>query len=271
MSKPKNKTKPAAKPAVKAKTDNSNAPAKRSKAKGLSAEDQAKLDALAGSIECETIAAETPVDRAAREDADMEALLAKMDEDAIDASLLASEDIETVAPINAEEVYASMTSELTVAEPTDEPAKVRAPRGRKPKEKRETVKSGESAPKRAIDPARLAAIVGESEAERLIAGAVTLPIKVRDKAVNAVAAITNGGRMSGYTQLAIEHLRKAEDNVSTSTGIVGMYRERGYSPGTAAAQAQQQMVLLDYLGIAKREGRSIRLNVSNPLTVAVVA
>lgn len=271
MSKSKNKTAPAAKPSVKAKTDNRNAPPKRSKTKGLSAEDQATLDALASSIECETIAVETVIDKTAREDAEMEALLSKMDEDAIDASLLASEDIETITPINAEEVYASMTSELTVAEPTDEEAKPRKSAGRKPKEKRETVKSGESAPKRAIDPHRLASIVGEAEAARLIAGASALPVKVRDKAVNAVAAITNGVRMSGYTQLAIEHLRKAEDNVSTATGIVGMFRDRGYSPGTAAAQAQQQMVLLDYLGIAKREGRSIRLNTSNPLTVAVAA
>lgn len=248
MSKPKKNTKPAAKTAATAKADNRNAPPKRSKVKPVI--ETAETVEVSG-------------------DTDMEALLAEMDEQAIDASLLEAEDIETVTPVNAEEVYASMTSELTVAEPTDEEAKPRKSRG--PKAKRETVKSGESAPKRAIDPARLAAIVGETEAQRLIAGAVTLPVKVRDKAVNAVAAITNGVRMSGYTQLAIEHLRKAEDNVSTSTGIVGMYRERGYSPGTAAAQAQQQMVLLDYLGIAKREGRSIRLNVSNPLTVAVAA
>jgi len=268
MSKPKNKTAPKTpKTTVKAKADNTNTRAKKPKA--LSPEKQADLDAIAGTIECETIAAETAVDTAAREDAEMEALLAGMDEEAIVASIADAEDIETVEPIDAEAVYATMSSELTVAEPTDEGATPRKSKGSKAK--RETVKAGESAPRRAIDPVRLADIVGEDEAARLLRTATALPVKIRDKAVNAVAAITNGTQMSTYTKMAIDHLRKAEDNSSTSAGIVGMYRERGYSPGTAAAQAQQQMVLLDYLGVAKREGRGIRLNVSSPLTQAIAA
>lgn len=249
------------------KADNRNAPRTKKAAETKPVIEEVEIMA---EVEATEVAAveETPVDDA---DLEMETLLAKMDEEAIDASLLDAEEVETVATVKAEDVYAKMESELSVADPEDVAA-VKASKAAKPaKQKRETVKAGESAPKRTVDPERLAQIVGEEEAQRLITGSAKLPVKVRDKAINALAAVTSGATLSGYTKYAIEHLQKAPENETTSKGIIEMLAGRGYTPGTASAQGQQQMVLLDYLGVAKRDGRTLRLNTKHPLMEALAA
>lgn len=204
------------------------------------------------------------------EDSEMSALVAELDEDAIDVSVLDASEIETVTPIDREEVYAGMESELSVGDTEVEGV---APKS-KAKTKKATTKTASdvtAAPRRTIDVERLKAIVGDDEAARLITDAAKLPVKVRDKAVNAVASITSGGTMSGYTKYAIELLRASPDNEVSSKGMIEMFLTRGYKQGTASAQAQQQMVLLDHLGFAKRTGRTIKLVADAPLLTAMAA
>lgn len=261
MSKSNAKKKASAKTAPVVRADNSKAPKGKSSKKPaaeVAVVDADIIDAAAAMSEDE--------------------ILASLDSAAIETSEATAEEVETVTPINVEEVYATMKSDLPISDEADVEATGRKTEGKaegktkgKAKAKRETVKAGESAPRRAIDPERLAAIVGEEEANRLIVESGALPVKIRDKATNAISAILNGTRVSGYTEKAINHLRAAPENSATSKDIIGMYRENRYSPGTAAAQAQQQMVLLNYLGVAKRDGRTLKLVTDSPLLTAIAA
>lgn len=86
-----------------------------------------------------------------------------------------------------------------------------------------------------------------------------LPVKIQSKARNAIAAMTSGVRLSGYTRYAAEALLAAENQTMTGTQLRDILTARGYTPGTASAQAQQQMTLLPFLGVAQRDGKAIKI------------
>lgn len=88
--------------------------------------------------------------------------------------------------------------------------------------------------------------------ERL-SGLDDLPKKVGEKAVNLIAHLGGGAKLSCYTEIAIKML--IETGELTSKALFERYVARPYSEGTSRSQSGQMMQLLPALGLADRTGR----------------
>jgi hypothetical protein len=93
--------------------------------------------------------------------------------------------------------------------------------------------------------------------------------KVKEKAINAFQSACGQSSLSVFTQIAIDLLK--DKGVLTGADIKNRYLARPYSPGTASAQSSQLMQLLPVLGIAKRSGNTLELNVDSPLLALLSA
>ena len=196
---------------------------------------------------------------------DLDAVLASMDQQAEDTSgaLIVGDDAD-VEDMDKAEVYAGQESDIVVADGKQE----KSGRTRQKTKKAEAGTPGVG--RRKIDVTKLASILGTQEgADQLISGIHTLPKKVQDKATNALAAITSGGGLSTYTKRTVAKL--AESGTISVAEIKAMMKDSGYSQGTANSQAQQQMVMLNFLGVASRAGSNLVYNAEHPLSVAIAA
>ena len=88
--------------------------------------------------------------------------------------------------------------------------------------------------------------------------------KVREKAVNLIVNRDRPESVSIFTRLAVKRLLEAGS--TTSAELAKLYREcganggKGYSEGTARAQANQMMALLPELKVASRDGKVLTLD-----------
>ncbi|MGU5794221.1 hypothetical protein ACV1DW_15430 [Aeromonas hydrophila] len=78
----------------------------------------------------------------------------------------------------------------------------------------------------------------------------TLPKKVGEKAVNLIAHLAGGAKLSCYTEIALEML--LETGELSSKALYDRYKARPYSEGTSRSQCGQLMQLLPAMGIAER-------------------
>lgn len=81
--------------------------------------------------------------------------------------------------------------------------------------------------------------------------------KVREKAVNLFDGAANGRKLSNYTRIALRELLEREE-----MSVMDLKRVYGadYSPGTSNSQAHQIMQLLPALKIARKDGKSLKVN-----------
>ena len=80
-----------------------------------------------------------------------------------------------------------------------------------------------------------------------------LPKKVGEKAVNLIAHLGGGAKLSCYTEIAIKML--LDNGELTSKELFDRYIARPYSEGTSRSQCGQMMQLLPALGLADRTSR----------------
>lgn len=159
-------------------------------------------------------------------------------------------DIEAAETVDKDALYAEQESSLAV----DDTSKKTAP---KAKRKRKTADGEKQVrAKREINMTKLAEIYTDPNAK--VAEIDNLPKKVQDKARNALMAMTVGVRLSQYTGYAVNALKLSGGAIEVGA-IRDILAKRGYSQGTASAQAQQQMALLPFLGVAEREGRVLSI------------
>lgn len=78
----------------------------------------------------------------------------------------------------------------------------------------------------------------------------TLPKKVGEKAVNLIAHLAGGAKLSCYTEIALGML--LETGELSSKALYDRYKARPYSEGTSRSQCGQLMQLLPAMGIAER-------------------
>lgn len=78
----------------------------------------------------------------------------------------------------------------------------------------------------------------------------TLPKKVGEKAVNLIAHLAGGAKLSCYTEIALGML--LESGELSSKALYDRYKARPYSEGTSRSQCGQLMQLLPAMGIAER-------------------
>lgn len=83
--------------------------------------------------------------------------------------------------------------------------------------------------------------------------------KVGEKAVNALQAAITEKSASRYTQMGLDAFFKAEESI-TCKEIETAMLDKKVAPSTARAQSQQMMQLFTMLGIAVRDGKSIKVN-----------
>lgn len=185
-------------------------------------------------------------------------ILAALDDEATSTADDILADIEAAETVDKDAIYEEQESTLSV---DDTDKKDDAPKAKR-KSKSANGEAKAPRPKREINMTKLAEIYPDGNA--MVTSIETLPKKVQDKARNALLAMTTGIRLSQYTGYAIDAL-----NNSGGTVEVGKLREiledRGYKRGTASAQAQQQMTLLPYLGVAERNGRMLTLKPGDAL------
>lgn len=235
MAKPKTTAKTTKPTAAVAKAQDKNTPAPRaSKPKAEeTVDDMADLEAL--------IAGE-------------EEIIKKFDDDT-DGALIVSDAVE--ATVNKDEIYAKQKSDEAKGKSTRKTRAAKAS-GDTPKAPRAS---------RTLTAAMLSDFHADPQA--LLDSIDQLPKKVQDKARNALHAAVNGGNASVYTQKAIDMMKNATGGVITSKDLKSRLEQDGYTSGTAAAQAQQQMVLLDFLGIAKRNRNELALVTNSPVLKAL--
>lgn len=92
------------------------------------------------------------------------------------------------------------------------------------------------------------------------------PVKAMDKVQNVMAWSQGLAELSVYTQISVTHLIKS--GVSDTAGFrLAMMSNptKPYPSSTASAQAGQMMSILPVLGMAMKEGKSLKLNESSPL------
>lgn len=91
----------------------------------------------------------------------------------------------------------------------------------------------------------------------------TLAKKVQDKVVNVFAVVAGKARLSGYTKIVVDAL--IEKGSLSSKEASDALETRGYKNGTARAQSNQMFTVLPLLGIAIREGKSLKVNPESTL------
>ena len=201
----------------------------------------------------------------AEDDMSLDALIAEeMAAEAADTSgaLIVSEDADNT--VNKGEVYADQKSKLGVNSTDDKaPAKAKT----KVAKTREAGSEASGRTRRTINADDLKAFF-DNPADKL-AQIDTLPKKIQDKARNVLSAISGSGTVSTYTKQAVKALTAAENGTMTAKDLKAHLLSCGYSDGTAAAQAQQQMVLLSYLGVAARDKSILTLVPASPVTKAI--
>ena len=161
------------------------------------------------------------------------------------------------ADVNKDEIYAKQKADKAKGKTSSRKARAK-PTGDAPKRTRAS---------RTLTAAMLTSL--HDDPQTMLDNIENLPKKVRDKARNALHAAANGGHASVYTQKAIKMMQSATGGVVTSKDLKAQFEQDGYSSGTASAQAQQQMVLLDFLGIAKRNRNELVLNGSSKVLKAL--
>jgi len=95
----------------------------------------------------------------------------------------------------------------------------------------------------------------------------TLAKKVQDKVVNIFAVVAGKSRLSGYTKIVVDAL--VEKGELTSKEAFEALAERGYKIGTARSQSNQMFTVLPILGIAVRDGKSLKVNPNSTLIEAL--
>lgn len=209
-----------------------------------------RLEEIAAKIEVDDIDRKNDADRKREADAETDAILAAMDAQADAAAEDFMGDAAPVEKIDKEAVYAEQDSELSV-DNTETPAE--APKSSRKKKSPAAAKSVRKP--RVIMASSLSKVYDEPEA--VIANIDNLPKKVQDKARNAMMAMAGDTRLSQYTKYALDALTASEDGTIEVADIRSLLINRGYKDGTASAQAQQQMVLLPFLGVASRTGSKL--------------
>ncbi|MCR9222879.1 MAG: hypothetical protein NXH70_02320 [Hyphomonas sp.] len=177
-------------------------------------------------------------------------ILAALDDEATATADEILANIETAETVDKTAIYEEQESTLSVDDTANKGDAPKAKRKRK-------VAEGEKQPraKREINMTKLAEIYDDGN--KMVKGIDTLPKKVQDKARNAFMAMTAGVRLSQYTGYAVEALKASENGTIEVANVRELLVKRGYKDGTASAQAQQQMALLPFLGVAERSGRML--------------
>ena len=96
------------------------------------------------------------------------------------------------------------------------------------------------------------------------------PKKVQEKSVNLIACAVKGGTLSNYTVIALKAL--LDRGAVTSAELRAAYEtnpEKAYGKGTANAQAGQMMRLFPDLGIAVKDGKTLKVNEDSVLIPAL--
>lgn len=97
---------------------------------------------------------------------------------------------------------------------------------------------------------RARALLGD-EFDGIVAGMSVAPKKVADKVYNVLCCVADRGKLSRYTNIALDTL--AGKRVVSSADLQAAFIDAGYTEATARSQAHQQMVALPILGVAKKE------------------
>jgi len=215
----------------------------------------------AASVE-EVTADTTTMDAAA---ADIDAIAALLDaESAAPVEDVASDEGELIDSVASEidladakgEAYKSSTSEIDTSEEKSGDEKVvKTARSRAVKQPFEDIVMAYHKE----EPLVLDAEQGEmtdAQVKELIA---SMPQKkVREKALQMFGNIMKDEKLSKYTIIALEVLKKAylSGEVVTTAQLKKAYENEGYKPGTANAQQGQMMVLFSEMKLAERLDRS---------------
>lgn len=203
---------------------------------------------------------------------DLDAVLNSMDDDAVATAAEASAEEETpVVTIDKAAVYAEQTSKIESGD-EDVSAEPVASSKAKSAKRKEEAHATPGAPRRSINTPVLVDLVGQEEADRLVSGIEKLPKKVQDKARNALAAVSNGSGLSTYTKIAVSALQDNGGTI-TSAQLKEAMTKAGYKDRTVASQSQQQMAVLDHLGVVIRDKKAhtLTLNSTSPIAVRLVA
>jgi hypothetical protein len=179
-------------------------------------------------------------------------------------ALITSADVET--HVNKDEAYANQKNTLSV---TGTKVKGKAKSTGRVTKAREAGAAGVGRSRKVMLASDIAAFYDDPAAK--IAAISALPIKIQDKARNALLAMSGNARASTYTRQAIEALTSAPDNTMTAKELKAFFVGCKYSDGTSAAQAQQQMVLLNFIGAAARDKSSLKLLVPSTITDAIMS
>jgi hypothetical protein len=188
-------------------------------------------------------------------------ILAALDDEATNTADDILADIASAETIDKSDIYESQESKLSV---DDTATKSSPPKKTKRKRKAADGTEKEIRARREIDMTKLAEIY--QDAPKMVESITGLPKKVQDKAKNAMLAMTTGARLSQYTGYAVEALKIAEGGTIEVGTLRSILENRGYKQGTANAQAQQQMALLPFLGVAERNGRLLTLKEGDAFT-----
>jgi len=175
-------------------------------------------------------------------------ILAALDEESTATADAILADIDAPETVDKSAIYEEQESSLTVDDTEKTKPAKKTKRVRKTADGEQVLRA-----KREVDMAKLGEIYEDPIAK--INEIESLPMKVRDKARNAFLAMTTSSRLSQYTGYAVAALNTAHDGVIEVGTLRNILESRGYKQGTANAQAQQQMALLPFLGIAERNGR----------------
>lgn len=223
-----------------------------------------ELEALLGE---DVIASEALADLEAESDAedDLEALLDEVEGDEDEAAMEAA-----AAEIESEQVAASANE----AAPGDADEVVETEKKKATRVCTQGMRPSEIIDLKIGDDFKKLAVIREGDEKRkgkrlvehmdkLKAAIDELPKKVGEKAVNIFQHLNNGAELSCYTHDAIAFLRESggftkkelhDFYAADNTGV----NSKPYSQGTAGAQSSQMMKLLPALGIAERDGMSLK-------------
>ena len=216
---------------------------------------------------------QTLIDEAIAEIEASEAVVVVSDEE------LSDDIADDIAALDAREgAYADQESEVDIAEAGPSEAKSEGKAEAKADKPKRSVKLPFEDAVKAIHAAEPLCL--DSEAGALDdAGIQTLidgvkQVKVQEKLVNLLHGVLADAKMSVYTTIALDLLKKAyhSGEALTSAQIRKAYEEKGYKSGTVNAQQGQMMVLFSALGMADRVDRAtLKPNANSVLLDALCA
>ena len=98
----------------------------------------------------------------------------------------------------------------------------------------------------------------KAKQDEFLENAKVLNVKATHKTITVLKQLAGKGQMVNYVKMGIEAL--VEKKELTRQELTQVFLDKPLSKGTANAQSSQQMFMLPVLGVATRDGSTLKLN-----------